>query len=164
MNETYAEYLIKRKTPAYAYLVTGVLAAVTAVTVFLALTTDVLAVILMFLCGFLTYISYRNAHVEFEYLYVSGQLSIDKILGRSKRKKAFECTMEEIQMIAPSDSYALDEYKNYKKTLDFSSHGEHTKTYTAIVQSKGESTRVLFEPNDRMLQCFRQASPRKVVL
>lgn len=164
MNETYAEQLIKRKTPAYAYIVTGILAAVTAVTVFLALTTGVLAVILMFAAGFVTYLSYRNTHVEFEYLFVSGQLSIDKILGKSKRKKAFECGMEEVQIIAPADSYVLNDYKNISKTLDFSSHMEHARCYAVIVQSQGAYTKVMFEPDEKMIKCFRQTSPRKVVV
>lgn len=164
MNETYAEHLIKRKTPGYAYIVTGILSAVTAVAVFLALTTGVLAVIFMFAAGFLTYLSYRNTHVEYEYLFVSGQLSIDKILGKSKRKKAFECAMDEVQVIAPADSYVLNDYKNITKTLDFSSHMEHAKCYALIAQDQGAYTKVVFEPNDKMIKCFRQTSPRKVVI
>lgn len=164
MNENYAEQLIKRRTPAYAYILTGVLGAVTAVTVFLALTTGVLAVILMFIAGFVTYLSYRNMNVEFEYLFVGGQLSVDKILGKAKRKKAFECSMEEIQIVAPKDSYALDEFKNVQKTMDFSSGTGQGKAYVAIVQDKGERTKVVLEPGEKMLGCMRQCAPRKVVV
>ena len=71
MNESYAEYLVRRKTPAYAWLVTGLLGVITAFFVFMAMTAGVLSVILMFVFGFLTYLSYRNFHVEFEYLYGS---------------------------------------------------------------------------------------------
>ncbi len=163
MNESYAEYLVKRKTPAYANIVTGILAVVTAAFVFLALTTGVLSVLLMFLFGFLTYLSYRNSHVEFEYLYVDKQLSIDRIFGKAKRKKAYECTMEEIQIVAPADSYVLNDYKTNGKTLDFSSHIPGAKVYAAVVQKGGETVKVLFEPNDKMRTCFRQTAPRKVV-
>lgn len=165
MNENYAEFLVKRKTPAYAYVLNAVLAVATLITVFLALTTNVGAVILMFLVGFATYLSYRNTRVEFEYLFVTGQLSIDRILGKAKRKKAFECTMEEIQIIAPSDSHVLNDYKfQNQKLLDFSSRMAEVKTYTAIIQSGSDNYKLIFEPNDKMLQCFRQTSPRKVML
>lgn len=165
MNETYAEYLVKRKTPAYAYVLTGVMGFITAISVLLALTTGVLSVLLMFVCGFLTYLTYRNTRIEYEYLFVTGQLSIDKILGKAKRKKAFECSMEEIQIIAPSDSYVLNDYKlQNQKVLDLSSQTPGARTYTAIIQSGGNSTKLIFEPNDKMLQCFRQTSPRKVVM
>lgn len=163
MNETYAEWLVKRKVPFYAYILNAVLGLITAVCVLLAMTTGVLAVILMFAAGFVTYLSYRNTRVEFEYLYVSGQLSIDRILGKAIRKKAFECTMEEIQVIAPSDSYVLNDYKDSTaRVLDCSSHMDGAKTYTAIIRKGGDTTKLIFEPNDKMLQCFRQTAPRKV--
>ena len=101
--------------------------------------------------------------MEFEYLYVDKQLNIDKILGKAKRKKAYECSMEEIQMIAPSDSHVLSDYKVTGKTLDCSSRMPGVKTYTAVIQKGSESIRLIFEPNDKMLHCFRQTAPRKVV-
>lgn len=164
MNETYAEYLVRRKTPVYAYILNVVMGALTLVSIFLALTTGVLSVILMFVCGFFTYLSYRNTRVEYEYLFVTGQLSIDKILGRATRRKVFECTMEEIQIIAPSDSDVLKDYRlQNQKTLDLSSGISGARTYTAVIQSGASNTKLIFEPNDKMLQCFRQTAPRKVI-
>lgn len=164
MNESYAEHLISRKSPVYAPILTGVLGLCTAVSVFLALTTGVLAVILMFAFGFLTYLCHRNTHVEYEYLYVDKQLSVDIILGKSKRKKGYECTMEEIQVIAPADSDKLKNYGNVSKILDYTSHDGKTKPYAAIVQSNGASIKVLFEPDEKMITCFRQTAPQKISL
>lgn len=164
MNDSYAEWLVKCKTPFYAHIVNAIMAILTAISVFLAFTTTVFAVILMFAVGFATYILYRNSHVEYEYLYVDGQLTIDKILGKAKRKKAWEGTMNEIQIIAPSDSFVLNDYRSgQSKVLDFSSHIPGSRTYTAIVQAQSGQERIIFEPNDKMIQCFRQTSPRKVV-
>lgn len=164
MNEVYAEWLVKRKTPYYAYILTAVMAAITAICAFFALTGGIIGTVLMLAAGFATYLVSRNFNLEFEYLYVTGQLSIDKIMGRSKRKTAWEGTMEEIKVIAPSDSYVLKDYRiaNSKK-LDFSSGVPNVKTYTIIHQSGANATEVIFEPNDRLLQCFRQTAPRKVI-
>ena len=87
MNESYAEYLVRRKTPAYAWLVTGLLGVITAFFVFMAMTAGVLSVILMFVFGFLTYLSYRNFHVEFEYLYVDKQLNETRFWEKPREKK-----------------------------------------------------------------------------
>lgn len=164
MNDTYVEWLVKRKTPFYAYILNAALAFLTLISIILALTTGVLAVVLMFVMGFLTYLSYRNTRVEYEYLYVTGQLSVDRIYGKAKRKKAFECSMDEIQMIAPSDSYVLNDYKtSSSKSLDFTSGEPGRKIYVAVVQQNQATTRVMLELNDKMLQCFRQTAPRKVV-
>lgn len=164
MNEAYAEWLVKRKTPFYAYILTAFMAIITVISIFFALTSGVISVIIMFAAGFATYILYRNFNVEYEYLYVSGQLSIDKIMGRAKRKKAWEASMEEIKVIAPSDSYVLKDYRvSGSKKMDFSSGSPGAKTYTVIHQSGANATEIIFEPNDKMLQCFRQTAPRKVV-
>lgn len=164
MNEAYAEWLVKRKTPFYAYILTAVMAVITLISIFFALTSGVISVIIMFAAGFATYILYRNFNVEYEYLYVSGQLSIDKIMGKAKRKKAWEASMEEIKVIAPSDSYVLKDYRvSGSKKMDFSSGAPGAKTYTVIHQSGANATEIIIEPNDKMLQCFRQTAPRKVV-
>ncbi len=163
MNETYAEFLVKRKTPAYAYVLNVVLSVITLITVLLALTTNVLAVIAMFLAGFVTCLSFRNTRVEFEYLFVTNIFSLDKVLGRAARKKVFECTMDDIQIIAPTGSAELNNFKvQNQKVLDCSSRKAGAKTYTLIAQVGEVNTRVIFEPNDKLLQCFYMSSPRKV--
>ena len=163
MNETYAEFLVKRKTPAYAYVLNAVLVVLTLISVLLAFTTNVAAVILMFAVGFITYLSFRNTRVEYEYLFVTGIFSVDKVLGQSARKKAFECTIDDIQIIAPSYSPILNDYKvQNQKVLDCSSKTAGAKTYTVVVQAGAENTKLIFEPNDKMIQCLYMAAPRKV--
>ena len=164
MNESYAEHLISRKSPFYAPILTIVLGLCTAVSVFFAMTTGVLAVILMFGFGILTYLCHRNTHVEYEYLYVDKMLSIDIILGKSKRKKGYECTMDEIQVIAPEGSDRLNNYGTIQKTLDYTSHDGKTKPYVAIVESSGTTIKLIFEPDEKMLKCFRQTAPQKTFL
>ncbi|MCI8658995.1 MAG: hypothetical protein HFG54_01930 [Lachnospiraceae bacterium] len=165
MNEFYVECLVRRRIPFYSNIINIIMGAVTAICILLALTTNIIGMILMFLSGFATYLLYRNSRVEFEYLYVDKILSIDKIFSMSKRKKAWEGTMEDIQIIAPSDSHALDEYRSLKpKTMDFSSRFPEAKTYTAIVRTGSRTIQILFEPDEKMLHCFRQTAPRKVIL
>ncbi len=164
MNESYAECLVRRRVPIYSYVVNILMGAVTAYCILLAFTTNVIGVILMFLSGFGAYILYRNSRVEFEYLYVDKTLCIDKILGKAKRKKAWEGKIEDIQIIAPSDSHVLGDYQSAgAKVMDFSSQLSDAKTYTVIVQAGSESLKIIFEPNEKMLNCIAQTAPRKVV-
>ena len=88
MNDSYAECLVRRKIPMYSNVVNIIMGAVTAVCVLLALSTNVIGMILLFVSGGITYLLYRNSRVEYEYLYVDKILSVDKILGRVKRKSA----------------------------------------------------------------------------
>ncbi len=53
---------------------------------------------------------------------MTNTLSIDRIYGKSKRKKAWEGSMEEIQIVAPTGSTeARDHESGNMKVLDFSS-------------------------------------------
>lgn len=162
-NEAYAEWLVKKKAPVYAFAVKGLMGFLCLISVFLALTT-MLGIIIMTVVGAATYFVFRNLNLEYEYLFVSGQLTIDKIMGRSKRKKAWEGNLEEIQIIAPSDSYLLKDYETSNmKVMDFSSGNQGAKTYAIIAQSGANASKIIFEPNDKMLHCFKQMAPRKVI-
>ena len=167
MNEAYAEWLVKRKTQFISYVLVGLMGVVTVICVLLALTGigGIISMILMFLAGGATYLLHRNTNIEFEYLYIGGQLSIDKIMGRAKRKKVWEGSMDDIQIIAPSDSYVLKDYaRQGARKVDVSSGIPGVKTYTIMVQAGANSSEIVFEPNDKMLHCIRQTAPRKVVL
>ncbi len=166
MNEMYAEWLVKRKTPGYSVLLKVVMILLCVIAAFLAVTPllGVFGVIILLVVGVGTYFVFRNSEVEYEYLYVGTQLSVDKIYGRAKRKKAWEGSMEEIQIVAPTGSTeARDHEVANMKLLDFSSHEPGAKTYTLISQSGGNATKMIFEPNDKLLHCMKMTAPRKIV-
>ena len=150
MNDSYAECLVRRRIPFYANLINIGMGVVTAVCVLLALSTNIIGMVLLLVSGFFTYLLYRNSRVEYEYLYVDKILSIDKILGKAKRKKAWEGQIK-------------DHVSSGFKVLDFTSQLPGARTYTAVVRSGSETIKILFEPDDKMIQCFRQTAPRKVV-
>ena len=74
--------------------------------VFMALQT-VLGVILMTAVFIGTYFVFINLSIEYEYLYADGGLRIDRIMGKARRKKIFDCDKEDVQFVAPADSYML---------------------------------------------------------
>lgn len=163
MNEAYSEWLVKRKPPVYALAVKAVMVVLCLISLFVALTT-MLGIILFLVVGAAAYFVFQNMNLEFEYLYVNGQLSIDKIMGRSRRKQVWEGNMETIQIVAPSDSYMLKDYETSDmKVQDYSSGQPGAKTYSLISKAGGNTVKVIFEPNEKMIHCMRQMNPRKVV-
>ncbi|MCI8888690.1 MAG: hypothetical protein HFG70_11475 [Hungatella sp.] len=164
MNDSYAEWLVKRKAPAYNIIIKAALIILCAISAFLALTT-VFGILILTAAGVATYFIFQQLNLEFEYLIVNDQITIDKIMGQARRKKAWEGVLSEIQIIAPMDSYVLKDYENPNmKVLDFSSHIQGAKVYGMIHQGEGQTTKIIFEPNDRILQHIRQRAPRKVIL
>lgn len=164
MNDCYAEWLVKRKTPAYAIPLKILMVIICVLSVLFAMVSAVgMIVMVVALVG--AYFLFPYLSLEFEYLVVNDQLTIDKVMGKSKRKRAWEGNMNEAQIIAPVDSYMVKDYeKQGMKVLDFSSHQPGAKVYAIIHQNGSEAVKVLFEPNDKILSCLRQKAPRKVVL
>ena len=136
MEESYIEWLVKRKDPIYALPVKIIMVLVCAFSVLLALQT-VIGVVIMTAAGIGTYFIFLNLSVEYEYLFAEGGLRIDRILGKARRKKAFDCEKDDVQLIAPVD---------------------------VLMYQKGADTmKVLIEPNEKMLAAMRRTFPRKFV-
>lgn len=166
MSDLYSEWIVKRKAPAWGFPAKIGMILLTAVLFFLSFTGILwFLVIIAGITGYLTYLLALNCDLEYEYIFVKGELDIDKIMGKQKRKRCAVLDMEQIDVIAPEGSYALDAFKNdnYKK-MDFSSGIADHKKYVIYGNYKNEKVCVLFEPNEKMLQDMRNSSPRKVNL
>lgn len=166
MSDLYSEWIVKRKKPAWAPFAKAGLIILT-VLCFLSAFTGVLwfMVIVGGILGYVTYIVSLNWDLEYEYTFVKGELDIDKIMGRTRRKRCIVLDLDHTEIVAPSNSHALDQYKNNKcKEYDFSSHTSDAKTYVIYASVKNEMARVTFEPGEKMLNDMRNTAPRKVVL
>ena len=164
MNQDYVEWLVKRKDPAYAWPVRILMGILCAAALVMALVV-VWGPILLLIAGAATFFVFQMLSVEYEYLYVDGSLSVDKILGKARRKKVLECSKEELLMIAPSDSYVLKDYETSgMKVVNCSSQKTEAKTFTMIYQKNEQHYKVIMEPNDKLLQAIRYTTPRKIVM
>lgn len=165
MNEdNYVEWLVKRKDPVYAMPVKILMVCICIISVLSALQT-VFGVVIMTLAGLATYFVFLNLSVEYEYLFAEGGLSVDRIMGRARRKKMFDCEKDDVQMVAPADSYVLKDYVNQDtKEKDFTSGRKNAKVYALVYRKGAESLKILFEPNEKMLNAMRRAFPRKLLI
>lgn len=164
MEENYVEWLVKRRDPVYAIPLKALMIAVCVISVFLALQT-MFGIIIMAAAFIGTYFVFINLSIEFEYLYADGGLRIDRIMGKARRKKVFDCEKADVQFVAPSDSYMLKDYENANtKLADYSSGRKDGKVYAMIYQKGSESRKVLFEPNEKMINAMRRAYLRKMVV
>ena len=163
MEDNYIEWLVKRKDPAYAWPVKILMILLCAVSVLAALQI-MFGILILVAAGAATYFVFLNLSVEYEYLFADGGFSVDIILGKAKRKKKFDCDKDEVQLIAPAESYVLKDYeKQGMKVIDCTSHNAGAKVYALISQKGSQVTKVLFEPGDRMEAAMRRVFPSKFV-
>lgn len=52
--------------------------------------------------------------LEYEYLYLDKELSVDKIMAKSKRKRVGTYSLDRMEVFAPVYSYHLDNFKTVR--------------------------------------------------
>lgn len=160
VSETYVECLVARKA-SFAMRVLK--------TALIMLTAFFVVIGIAFIPGFLVaivtgigaYFAYMNADVEYEYLYLDREVSIDKVMAKSKRKRVAVYDVDRMEILAPMKSYRLDAYKNRElKTIDYSSGmDEGNKKYMMIYEG---NVKILWEPSPEMMKAIHMVAPRKV--
>lgn len=161
MNETYVEWLVKRKTPAYMTLL-KFLTIILAVFFFLVGMVYIFAMIICIAFGVAAYFIRLNADLEYEYLYVDKELTVDKVMAKSKRKRVAVFDIGKMEILAPIKSWHLDNYKNRQdKTVDYSSGEEKQPDHRYVFYYDGQK-RVIIEPNEEMIKAITTVAPRKV--
>ena len=162
-SETYVECGVKKKNQTDATWKRGLLILGCFVCLF------ILPAISWFLVpvsgGFFAYTIYEwpRLNIEWEYVYVDGQIDFDKIMGKVKRKNKLRIDLSQVEVVAPLHSHELDSYQNKNmKVKNFTSGDRDVKPYVMIGTYKEELVKIYFEPNDKMKTAMKLKAPRKV--
>ena len=161
MGEFYTELLVKKIPGAKEKLMKVLLVAM----VLLSLPT-----VLMYRFGVLIVVAvvafavfmFSRLDVEFEYLYFNGDLDVDIIYRKMKRKKIFSMNVSEMEMLAPINSIEVKHYDKLR-TFDYSSGTRNGNEYVMVVSKNGQKGRIIFEPNEKIVEDLFYKAPRKVI-
>ena len=164
MSEFFTEHLVKRPSNSTTLLKKAGLIVATIVVSFL---------LMMFIPSFaflltagliaLDVFLFGKMNLEFEYIYYNGDMDIDKIMNMQSRKRVFSTNIKEVDVVAPKGSDQLMPFQRLK-VLDFSSQIPENRIYEMVTSYKGEKVRVIFEPNDVILNGMKYLAPRKVFI
>jgi len=162
MSETYVECLVKHKNSIVGTILKWVLIIITAVFGFFGIMGVTVALIIAIVTGILAYIVSLRSNLEYEYLYFDKEITIDKIMNKSKRKKVEVLEVDRMEIIAPIKSHHLDSYRNRNlKTTDYSIGEEKQPDNRFVMYYNGER-RIIMSPSPEMLKAIRTVAPRKV--
>ncbi len=163
MNDSYIECMVERRTPAWQAFLKYLVIFLAAVLVLGGLLFgQTLFLIGGILFGVLAYFVILNTDLEFEYLYLDKEITVDKIMHKTKRKKVATYTVEKMEILAPIKSYHLDGYKNRQaKVVDYSCGFEDKpdKRYVFFYDGK---EKVIIEPSEDFVKMVKNVAPRKV--
>ena len=100
MDDFYTEQLIKKQADSKDTLKKVGLIALTVVSVLLVFVIPV-GIILPVVMIVIDVLMFRNLNVEYEYVFVNGDLDIDKIMNKSRRKRMFSVYADQMELLAP---------------------------------------------------------------
>lgn len=164
MSDNYIEQIVDCNPPKSAGLVKVLLVLGCVVSVIFFLIPYVGAFLTAAVIIF-TVLKFRSYDFEYEYSYMSGELDIDKIIAKSKRKRLNSFDFNKAELVAPKDSQeALRLEHSQYRTYDYTSNKEDAKVYVAYPMCNNEIVRIYFEPNEKMLQSLNYILPRKVII
>jgi len=162
MRQLYAEAGVKRKDTAATMGLRALMIIGVFISLFLILMGQLwsyVGIIIIVAVFFL----YPKLSVDYEYVFVDGQLDFDRITGKAKRKTMLRIDLEQVEIVAPFNSPSLDSYNHIQmEKKDFSSLSKDSKPYVIIASADNKKLRILFEPSEKMLAMIKQKSPRKM--
>ncbi len=155
MSEVYVEHLVKREKASGLKFLKILLIMLTVVFGLMGLMMMFYGLPLLIAVG-------TGVGAYFAGLYLDKEFSVDKIFGKTKRKKAETFEVERMEILAPIHSYHLDSYKNRNaKETDYSIGVEEKPDSRYVMYYEG-NRRIVLSPNEEFVKAMRNASPRKV--
>ncbi len=162
-QDSYCECNVKRQTPAFIKFLSGLMIALCVITLIAGFIVFPMLIVFLILLV-MTYFFLLNADLEYEYLYVSGEIDFDVIKWQRARKRLLELNLDNVTVIAPENDDAAKAYSGRKlKSLDYSSNTGSERYLIAFKESgMPEETLIYFEPDEDLINILKAAAPNKV--
>ena len=162
MNQLYAEAGVKKKDTILSRALRALMIVAVVIGVMFMLLGGLFSfvgVVIIVLMVFL----FPRLNIEYEYVFVDGQIDFDRITGKSKRKTMLRVDLEQVEVVAPEGSHSLDGYTYVQcEKKDFTSGDRTVKPFVVIAHVEEKKYKIYFEPSEKMLAMMKQKSPRKI--
>lgn len=112
------------------------------------------------------YLLVTSVNLEYEYIMTNGEMDVDKIINVRKRKRMVSVNAREIEMLAPASDHAFHGImmnKEIKKIYACDS-ADSKDLYFILFKNGDNKTALLFNPNEKVLNSFKQFNPRNVTI
>lgn len=166
MSDLYSELLVKKEQTAKDKIVNFGLKALVIILAAGGILMNPIFLIAAIILGIVAYFVLPGTDLEFEYLFVNGEMDIDKVMAKSKRKRVKSINMAEVDLIAPVKSHRMDYYNNNQKmkVYDYSSGNDSHKRYAVITRDTSGTCKIIIEPDESMAISMKNSAPSKVFL
>lgn len=168
MNDIFHEQLVIRKKSSserakqILMIIGGIIIGL--ITFFIPVINTMAPVLLALLIWGAVYLS-KNYNIEYEYAVTNYYLDIDKIIAQRKRSRIVSLDIRKIDYFISSKEESLySAQKNDKsivQSFDCTSNSGEQNVYAIIANVDGKKTRVLFEPNEEIIESVKKFLQKK---
>lgn len=170
--DSFIEYMIKQKKKgsviAKQLLVVfaAVLLSLALTVVFLILPQAALSFWPLCVAGVI-YAAYRiiaSFDVEFEYILTNGELDVDKITNKKKRKRLITIHSKSFIAFGKVEDGTCSSQNDgeFAKVIDASANSATYDDYYAVFFKNGQKVKLIFNPTQKMIDVFKIYAPRVV--
>lgn len=163
MSDMYMEHLVKKKKTAGDYALRALIIIVIVLSVAAGIFINTILFFVTFgLWALASMVVFPATDLEYEYLYCDKQLTVDKILGKQRRKRVAEYQLDQMKLVVPANSYRLAEYKNKNlKTVNLWSLDDSEGKVPYVIIYSGNQKIILDLPTE-FVKIVQNNAPRKV--
>lgn len=167
MMDMFTEVLLKRKKHFKEYLIIVPLVIVGVIgtlAYYIFLSGGLLAGVGLAAVVFMwwgIYLIYSKNNLEFEYTVTNGDVDIDMIIAKRKRKRLISFNAKSIQLMAPVEQLISE---RFDKEIDASAHDERFDVYFIDVQTREGRVKILVNPSEKMLNILKTFRPQNIVI
>lgn len=165
MDNSYTEQLIKKNsTMSQMAIRAGAIVSGILISYILIILIGIISLPVVFVIIYGIYYLFMMTDIEYEYALVNGELTVDTVYGKKKRKRTGTYDIRKCEIIAPINSSGAAMYhKNTQmKTMDFTSGTGEKGIYLMVVGYGAGNAKVYLEPNDEMIKSMKSQAPSKL--
>ncbi len=168
--DNFAEQLVKKnetsadKTRRVLMVIVGILFSLAlAALAVLQLRTPIIALLgfaLAVAAGYGTFHIVQNTFVEYEYTFTNGDLDVDKIIAKKKRREMISTSAREFTAFGKYED-GMEESEDMTVIMATDNIASH-EYYADFNDETVGSARLIFAPNERMLENIQKFLPAKL--
>lgn len=164
MNDGYKELLVKKERGLQGTIIRVVCTVPAALLVILMFTGNLIVFIAAVALCIFDYFVFQWTDVEFEYLYLDKEITVDKVMAKTRRKRAAVLDVNKIEIMAPQNSSQLTYYKNRQvKITDLSAGQDLPGEKLYMVYYEGNQC-FLLNLDEDFAKTVKSAAPRRVFM
>lgn len=151
------EMVVRRKTTLNLLISVGIVALAVALALVIWLFIPFIGSALTVIVLFAAYLGIKFQYVEYEYSFTNGELDIDKIMAKRKRKRVVETECRKIKVMAPYTAEYESETRDYKvsEVIDASSSKNAAGRWFFICEKQdGTYAFVVIQPSKRLREAM----------